>query len=89
MSIVDAINDFAEALAVENGGVMEIRLDARTYERFTMEVQQKVPVDLHEVCGDYDRPSSPWYGSRPMKGSMAYAVYTSMGQVYVKGPRQP
>lgn len=89
MSITDAINDFAEKLAIVHGGVLEIRLDGHTFERFQAEVQQKMPVDMHEVCGDYDRPSSPWYGSRPMKGSMAYAVYTSMGQVYVKGPRQP
>jgi hypothetical protein len=87
MSIINVISDFAEALAVEMGEVTEIRLDARTFERFTMEVNRGAPVDMHEACGDYDRPSSPWYGSRPSKDSIAYAVHTSMGQVYVKGPR--
>lgn len=38
-------------------------------------------LDLHEVCGDYDRPSSPWFGSRPATPSLRLS--TAGGEVAV------
>ncbi len=47
-------------------------------------IQNRMPVDIHEAGGDYDRPSSPWYGSRPSEnGFTSIKVYTDTGYVSV------
>lgn len=88
MTVLAAIQAFAETLADQGEGVVEVRLNAVTFARFKDEVKGKSQIDMHEACGDYDRPTSPWYGGRPREDSIAYSIYVDGGQyVSVKGPR--
>ena len=88
MTVLAAIQDFVSTLAEQGEGVTEIRLNEVTFQRFKDETKARSRIDLHEACGDYDRPSSPWYGSRPDERSISYSVYVDPGTyVSVKGPR--
>ncbi len=82
MSITSAIDEFANAVALEGGKVVHVDLDERAYERLLAEIKPMMPVDMHEAGGDYDRPSSPWYGSRPGHFT-ALAVWTATGTVRI------
>lgn len=88
MTVLAAIQAFAETLAEQGEGVVEVRLNDVTFARFKDEVRGRSQIDLHEAGGDYDRPTSPWFGSRPNENSIAYSVYVDGGHyVSVKGPR--
>lgn len=88
MTVLAAIQAFVETLTNQGEGIVEVRLNALTFDRFKQEVKAKSQIDLHEACGDYDRPTSPWFGSRPNENSIAYSVYVDAGHyVSVKGPR--
>ncbi len=65
MTIADAIEEFSHALAQLGGAVVHVDLDEKAYQQLMDEIGPTTAIDLHEVCGDYDRPSSPWYGARP------------------------
>ncbi len=81
MSILRAIVDFARDVQVRGGAVTRVELDEAGYRSLYAECASRAALDIHEVCGDYDRPDSPWFGSRP--APPALAVHTENGLVTI------
>jgi len=59
----------------------EAHVGSRSYAALVEYAKTILALDMHEVCGDYDRPSSPWYGSRPPPPLLRW--YTPTGDVAV------
>lgn len=65
LQTIDRINDGASQAAIRGRTPMTAWVGAEAYAAIKVYVASLTRLDLHEVCGDYDRPSSPWFGSRP------------------------
>ena len=77
----DKINAAAIRCAEQMRTPREAHVGATSYAALMKYVRATLAPDMHEVCGDYDRPSSPWFGSRP--GPPALRWCTPVGDIAI------
>ena len=84
-SIIAAINDDAVRTYNESGRVpKEAWITRNTFVILTDYIKSIMHVDIHEAAGDYDRPESPWYGSRPSEGGFqSLTIHVLTGPVNI------
>jgi hypothetical protein len=77
----DKINAAAIRCAEQMRTPREAHVGADAYASLMEYANASLGLDMHEVCGDYDRPSSPWFGGRPEPPALRW--YAPGGDVAV------
>lgn len=80
--VVSKINETACFAAEHNRTPRQAQIGSEAWIALVAHLEGKLSLDIHEVCGDYDNPKSPWYGSRPAPIS-AIELHTPAGKVSV------